>query len=421
MSNQAQVIVRCANNGFVPITFRLLLSGIPDGLEFTGQTVNFTMQPGTQQLLPFLARNKVNARIPADFTVTIQAVDESNNRLAVKIIRIINVTNARRLSMGGEQYSGALANTVALRYASMSSNSSFYQLQANGKVKTGDNGLLEYRLNADQYHQPGANGINIYNTYVDYQGKGWGLKVGNIYENIDFSLGGRGVKASLKLGTNEVVSVYGVQNNFLLYNQMNTTISGAKVLAVDYNLATSGGKGDRRLTYVHSEDSFTGVDADQLSLKAGVKLEKGQILIFEGGYSLEKQTAMPSPTKQGVAAGVNYGLNSNDYQFFGSGYYSSPYFTGLRRGLLLTDLRLTRKFEENKSLDAHISMQVNNPRYQYNINNIFNAGINKNAIYIYELGYNTRAGNFFLGFGPYFMNQQVITSAITDVSGANAD
>jgi hypothetical protein len=421
MSNQAQVVVRCANNGFVPINFRLLLSGIPDGLEFTGQTMNLTLQPGTQQLLPFLARNKVNARIPADFTVTIQAVDGSNNQLAVKIIRIVNVTNARKMSMGGDQYSGALANTVAFRYASMSSNSSFYQLQANGKVKVGDSGLLDYRLNADQYHQPGVNGMNIYNTYVDYQEKGWGLKVGNIYENIDFSLGGRGVKASLKFGANEVISVYGVQNNFLLYDQINTTISGAKILAVDYNLTSSEGKDDRRLTFVHSHDSFTGVDADQLSLKAGVKLEKGQLLNFEGGYSLEKQNAMISPTKQGVSAGVNYGLSTNDYQFFGSGYYSSPYYTGLRRGLLLTDLRLTRKLENNKSLDAHVSMQVNSPRYQYNLNNIFNAGINKNEIYIYELGYNTRAGNFFLGFGPYFMNQRVITSAITDVSGANAD
>lgn len=421
MSNQAQVIVRCANNGFVPITFRLLLSGIPDGLEFTGQTMNLTLQPGTQQLLPFLARNKVNTRIPADFTVTIQAVDGSNNQLAVKIIRIINVTNARKLSMGSDQYSGNLANTVALRYASMSSNSSFYQLQASGRFKAGNSGSVEYRLNADQYDQRGASGMNIYNTYLDYQGKKWGLKVGNIYENIDFSLGGRGIKASLKIGANEVLSVYGIQNNFLLYDQINTTISGAKILAVDYNLTSAGGKEDRRITYVHSHDSFTGLDADQLSVKAGVKLEKGQTLNLEGGYSLEKQNTMLSSSKQGVSAGINYGLNSSDYQFFGSGYYSSPYYTGLRRGLLLTDLRLTRKLENNKSLDAHVSMQINSPGYQYNLNNIFNAGINKNAVYIYELGYNTRAGTFFLGFGPYFMNQRLITSAITDLSGANAD
>ncbi|KIO78643.1 hypothetical protein TH53_02560 [Pedobacter lusitanus] len=421
LTNQAQVVVRCANNGFVPITFRLLLSGIPDGLEFTGQTMNLTLQPGTQQLLPFLARNKINNRIPADFTVTIQAVDASNNQLAVKIIRIVNVTNARRLSMGGDQYSGTLANTIAFRYASMSSNSSFYQLQANGKVKTGDNGSLEYRLNADQYHQPGVDGMNIYNTYLDYQTKDWGLKMGNIYENIDFNLGGRGVKASLKFTPDEVLSVYGVQNNFLLYDQINTTIPGAKILAVDYNLVTREGKGDRRLTYVHSHDSFTGLDADQLSLKAGVKLKKGQSLSFEAGYSLEEQNAMRFSPRQGISAGINYGVDHIDYQFSGSGYYSSPYYTGLRRGLLLGDLRLTRKFEDNKSLTGHVSMQVNNPRYQYNLNQIFNTGINKNAVYIYELGYNTRAGNLFIGFGPYFMNQQVITSAITDISGANAD
>ncbi|WP_183891490.1 collagen binding domain-containing protein [Pedobacter cryoconitis] len=421
LSNQAQVVVRCANNGFVPITFRLLLSGIPDGLEFIGQTMNLTLQPGTQQLLPFLARNKINNRIPADFTVTIQAVDAGNHPLAVKMIRIVNVTNARRMSMGSDQYAGSLSNTIALRYASLSSNSSFYQLQANGKVKTGDNASLEYRLNADQYHQQDVNGINIYNTYVDYQAKSWGVKVGNIYENIDFSLGGRGIKGSLKMKDNGVLSVYGIQNNFLLYDQINTTISGAKILAVDYNLATPDTRGDRRLTYIHSRDSFTGIDANQLSMKAGVNIGKGQLLDFEAGYSLEGQNKMNSSARQGASAGMNYALNTTTYQFAGSGYYSTPYFTGLRRGLLLTDLRLTRKFENDNSFAAHFSMQVNSPKYQYELNNIFNTGINKNAIYIYELGFNTRAGNVFIGFGPYFMDQHLITSAVTDQFGANAD
>lgn len=414
LSNQAQVIVRCANNGFVPITFRLLLSGIPDGLEFTGQTMNLTLQPGTQQLLPFLARNKVNTSIPADFTVTIQAVDAANNRLAVKILRIVNVTNARRMSMGNDQYSGALANTVAFRYANMSSNSSFYQLQANGKVKTGDNSMLEYRLNADQYHQQDVNGINIYNTYVDYQAKDWGLKLGNIYENVDFSLGGRGIKASLKLKDNGTLSVYGIQNNFLLYDQISTTIPGAKILAVDYNLTTPDGKGDKRITYIHSHDSFTGIDANQLSIKTNFKLKQGQLLGLEAGYSLEDQKKSASSPKPAVSAGVNYALNSADYQFSANGYYSSPYYTGLRRGLLLGDLRLVRKFEEAGSLSFHISTQDNNPKYQYNQNNVFNTGINKNAIYLYELGYNTKVGNIFMGFGPYFMNQHLISTVLTD-------
>ncbi|PIH00825.1 hypothetical protein CS542_03400 [Pedobacter sp. IW39] len=74
--------MRCANNGFVPITFRLLLSGIPDGLNLSDKPMNLTLQPGTQQLLPF--GQEQNNRIPADFTVTIQAVDAGNHPLAVK-------------------------------------------------------------------------------------------------------------------------------------------------------------------------------------------------------------------------------------------------------------------------------------------------------------------------------------------------
>ena len=421
LSNQAQVVVRCANNGFVPVTFKLLLTGIPDGLEFTGQTMNLTLQPGSQQLLPFLARNKEGSRNSSDFTVTIQAMDQSNNQLAVKVLRVVRVTSARRLSSGMDQSSiGVLPNSISLRYGSMSSNSSYYQLQANGKVKTGENQQLEYRLNADEYRQFNGNGINIYNTYVDYQAKSWGVKVGNIYDNIDFQMSGRGVKATAKLNKEGNISFYGIQNNYLLYDQLQAMIPGAKTYAVDYSLDDPS-RWSRRLTILRSNDPTTGVTASQASLKTGYRWKDGEILGFEGGVSLENKDYAQSASKKGLAAGINYGMNNEDYQFLGNVYYSDPYYTGLRRGLFLTDARLTRKLGDARSLFANVNIQVNRPKYQDSINSAFNGGINKNAMYIYGVGYNTRAGHFYMGFNPYFMQQHLTAMTYLDFKPVAAD
>lgn len=409
LSNQAQVVVRCANNGFVPLSFRLLLTGIPDGLEFTGQTMNLTLLPGAQQLLPFVARNKEGSRAAADFTVTIQAVDESNHQLAVKILRIVRVTSARRLGAGIDQLGGALPNSVSLRFGSLSNSSYFYQLQANGHIKTGGGQQLEYRLNADQYHQPGNDGVSIYNTYLDYQAKKWGLKVGNIYENIDFPLSGRGIKASAKLSDRKTLSVYGIQNNFQLYDQVNRPSPGAKIAALDY-IAVDPGKQEQRITYLYSHDPYTGINASQLSMKTGYKWADGQLLSLEGGYSLEDIRTDLRSAEQGWSAALNYAMNSSAYQFNGSAYYSSPYFTGLRRGLLHTDVRVLRKLGDFRNISAHISVQVTDPKYQDSISTLYTRGINKNAIYQYEAAYNTRAGNFYLGFSPYFLQQYLRTA-----------
>ena len=420
LSNQAQVMVRVANNGFVPVTFRLLLSGIPDGLEFTGQTMSLTLQPGAQQLLPFLARNKTGARNSSDYTVTIRALDGGNNELALKILRIVSVTSARRMGLNNDQYGSGLPNTLALRYVSNNVNSSFYQLQSTGLVKTGKQSSLEYNLNADQYVQRDVKGTNIYNTYLDYQAKKWGVKVGNLYENLDYSLSGAGVKASLKFKDNEILSFYGVETNYQLLSQFKNVIPGAKIFALDYNLKQPK-EGDRRLTLLHGHDPFRGVDVNQLSMKSDFKFGGGQTLGFEGGYSLEDQYAQQASPKQGYAAGLNYLAEGEHFSFVGTGYYSSPYFTGLRRGLLQADARLTHTLSKTSSLSARVSILSSDPKYQYQASEIFNPAVNKNQQFTYELGYSTKAGNFYFGVNPYYLEQHLVSNTFLTLPPSVAD
>jgi len=412
LSNQAQVMVRVANNGFVPLQFRLALSGVPDGLEFIGQTMNFTLQPGAQQLLPFLARNKTVTRVAPDFTVTIDALDDRNRIIATKMIRILNVTSATRSGQGNDQFLGPLPNSAALRYASLSNDYSFYQLQANGNLNLGETSSLEYRANVDRITQGKTSGLNIYNSYLNLDTKYWGLRAGNIYENLDFQLSGRGVKVKANLPKAGVLSLYGIENQYMLYDQINTSFPSARIYALDYNLQTV--KQAQRITAMHKHDPYTGLDASQASWKSSYKLGKTQTLGFEGGYSTEKLYDLDTEVKQGYSGGFNYLLNAKDFLINANSYYSSPYFTGIRRGQFNSELRLQRKFSQFSSLSVRGSMQMNKPRFQdlinNDLNNTLNLGINKNAVYIYELAYTTALDRFHVGGGPYYMGQQLSSS-----------
>jgi len=411
LSNQVQIMLRCVNNGFVPLTFRLLLTGIPDGLEFTGQITNFTLQPGAQQMLPFLARNKGGVRVLPDFTVTIQALDDANHELAAKMIRIVNVTSAGRIGQDNDQFTGNRPNSVALRYANLNNDYSFLQLLGNGTMNTDEGKTLSYQLNVDRYQQAGANWLNIYNSYLAYNTKKWEMKVGNIYESMDFQLSGRGVKVAGKMSANETISVYGLENNFMLYAQGSKIIPAARLAAIDYKI-TKPGTGDTRFTYMHRRDRYTELDADQWNARTAFRLNDEQLLLLEGGYSMENPYNRSAETKQAVSAGMNYTYSSEAFKVYSSTHYTSPYFTGIRRGQFITDQRLVKPLTEQSTISAHTNIQVNKPRFQ-DTRNLFNYGVNGNSLYNYGLDYSATMGKFYMQVGPYYLGQRLVTQGLS--------
>lgn len=400
VTGQSQIMLLCTNRGIVPISFRLILTEVPEGLEFTGEKMSLVLQPGAQQLLPFNARNKLNNKIAADFNVTIQAVDQGGNQLALKRIRIMSVSSVRRYGAGDNPYGENLNNTAALRYMSMSQNSSFYQMQANGKLNLSSNADLHYRFNLDYYQD--LQGINLYDSYLDYQHKDWGLKIGSIYENLDYALSGRGAKATFNFNENKRLSIYGMQNNYMLVSQVTSSLEGPSIIAANYAFKTIGDQ-QGRLTYLHSENGFFGVNSNQLSGKTAIRLNTTQQFDLEGGYSLEK--ASNRAGKHAVALGINYTLNAGSYQFTSNNYYSTPYYTGLHRGLFQSDNRVVKTMDKS-ALSARISILNNSPKYQ-DVGSRYSFSANKNLINVYEVGYSILMGKINLDLRPYFMDQSL--------------
>lgn len=397
-TNQVQFRILASNAGLVPITFKLLFSGFPPGFELMGEILPITLQPGGQVLLPFTARMQSKSRFD-DVDIAMQGLDEMGQALTSSRIRILQVGSVKRFGAAPNYGNEAYNNAVALRYTSMDKYNSIYQLQGYGDLDITPDKKLNYRLNLDYYQDQKA--FNSYDTYIDYQAKDWAIKVGNIYENLDQTINGRGVKASYKLDKNRSISLYGVENNYMLFTQLSHLIPGAHIIGANYTIRTSQNQ-ESNLTYLHSDHDYRQINSDQINGKTIIPIGSNQQLWVEGGYSTER--ADQGGSKHAVAAGANYQYHTEHVQITSMNYYSSPYYTGLRRGLIQSDTRITKMLQDNSSIAARVSYMDNNPKYQRTDRDYFFG--NPNRIEIYELGYHTAVGKLQLDIRPYIMFQE---------------
>lgn len=403
-TNQVQLLVQASNFGLVPITFKLLFSGYPQGFAVTGEVMQITLQPGGQTLLPLTAAMRSKSSFQ-DFDFVMQGIDESGQTLSTSRVRIMRVGSVKRFGSVNNFENDLNNNTAALQYLSLGQGNSIYQFQGYGDMELEENKNLSYRLNIDYYQEQKA--LNAYDTYIDYQEKDWGIKVGNIYENLDQTISGRGIKATYKFNKNRSISLYGVENNYMLFSQLNNLIPGAKIIGANYAVLSKDNQ-ESYLTYLHSEHSYREIKSDQVSGRTSVRLSAQQQLGFEGGYSMERTDYNGS--KHAFAMGLNYHYSHEQFQITSMNYYSSPYYIGLRRGLIQSDTRVSKMLPNSQSIAVRISYMDNNPKFQERYKDYyFN---NPNRIQIYELGYHTGLGKFQIDFRPYFIFQEVAYQGI---------
>jgi len=404
LTNQARVMIRCFNNGFIPLSFRIELTEIPDGLDFVGETTELHIQPGAQLSLPFIAKNKLNSKFPADFTVTIRAIDLRGQQMAIKRIRIMSLTSDRRLGLNRTPFDQSRPNTIALRYMSVDQSLSAYQFQGNGKY-TLKQGELRYQLNTDYFANPGEKVFNVYDTYVDYTGKKWGLKLGNIYESLDFNVNGRGIKGTAQLTEKRSVDVYALDNNYLLYSDFNRLKAGS-TFAVVYNEGKEA-TNHKRLILLRNNNLWTRINSTLLSTAINVPINARHQLGFEGGYSDISSGLGLNERRDGAAVGFNYSLNTDKLNFVSNNYYSSGYYAGLRRGLLQLDNKVLLRLGVAKSVSARVTLVNNKPKSLWYTNGSYLPITNNYGQNVYELGFNQRTGRWGISVAPYYFSQHM--------------
>lgn len=396
-TGQTQFLVRAVNRGLVPLTVQLRFPNLSPDLEIIGETQPFTLIAGGQSLLTFTARLR-KKNINMDFDVDIQAVEGGGSVLASNRIRMMTVGSVKRFFSNMNLQNQPFDNRAALRYINMGKDISVYQLQGDGKIDLNNKDKLSYRMNFDYYQDQRT--FNLYDTYLDYDTEKWGVKLGNIYENLDQFINGRGIKGTYKFDKRRSLSLYAIQNNYMLFTEIDNPIPGGEIFGVKYAIQTEKNQ-ENSITYLHSNNDYRGVRSGLFSGKRFIDLGNNNSLFLEGGTSIEQVES--GNNRLAVAGGINYNNSFGNYQITSVNYYSSPYYVGLRRGLTQTDSRITMSMANDRNLSARISYMDNNPKYLAGDRNYFFN--NASRIQIYELGYHTGLGKLQLELRPYFMAQ----------------
>ncbi|MDF2516809.1 MAG: hypothetical protein K0R59_2105 [Sphingobacterium sp.] len=396
-TGKTQFLVRAINRGLVPLTVQLRFPNLSPDLEIMGETMPFTIAAGGQSLLTFTARlRKKNTNV--DFDVDIQAIEGGGSVLAADRIRVMTVGSVKRFFSNMNLQNQPFDNRAALRYINLGKDISVYQLQGDGKIELNNKDKLSYRMNFDYYQDQRT--FNLYDTYLDYDTEKWGVKLGNIYENLDQFINGRGIKGTYKFDNRRSLSLYAVQNNYMLFTEMDNPIPGGEIVGVKYAMQSEKNQ-ENSIAYLHSNNDYRGVRSGLFSGKGAIDLGNNNNLLLEGGTSIEQVES--GNNRLAVAGGINYNNAFRNYQITSVNYYSSPYYVGLRRGLTQTDSRITILLDNDRNLSARISYMDNKPKYLTGDRNYFFN--NASRILIYELGYHTGLGKLQLDLRPYFMAQ----------------
>src|SRR5690606_37305651 len=139
------------------------------------------------------------------------------------------------------------------------------------------------------------------------------------YENLDQSVNGRGMKASYKFDSEKTLSIYAIDNKYMLYSEMFDYMDAGETFGARY---TVGRPENERasITYLHRNDNFRGVKSELFNTAKKIRLGALQDLALEGGYSHERTSYNDS--KHAFALGASYNYTKGNYQLSSINYYS---------------------------------------------------------------------------------------------------
>ncbi|SDD32826.1 hypothetical protein [Niabella drilacis] len=398
-TNEGNVQVKCINNGYADQTIRLRLKPYPEGLEITDNDRMITLPPGGQQILRFHFRNRLLQNLTSDFNLSVQAIEPSSGReLVTAYTKVLILSNEKRLAIANTTNASLINNSVQLGYWNADNGLGYYQLTSRGAIQPSAGDALRYNLNLNYYTKP-FSGAEMYDSWISYRNRHFGIQAGNIAEDLDYSLFGKGVKLSFFPDSANEVSGYYLKNNYLLFSDVNRQKEEATIWAANYTHTTQKNTGGLR--YLHSRDPFTGIQTNLVNGRLGWQLKGDQFAELEAGYSHEQPLSNDGAAHNGYAGGIRYRYHSGRWGILSDNYYSTPYYSGLRRGALLLQEHIDYHLTPQRHLFVHYEVVNNLPRYE----SLYYPALFNTRTAQYQAGFTTAMDRWLVTLRSYFYTQ----------------
>ena len=396
-NNRLQIRLRLRNTGYSSVKISLALSSYPAGLQFSGQRSSINLSPGAEQLLDIEAIDLNAGKLASDYQITIEAKDASGDNLATNMLKVVRLDSRKVQRLGNGINNNFQSHTAAMDYTSLGNGFDFYSIRAAGNLAGADSVGLRYHLNLNYYQNQGA--LDIYETSLHYRSRHFAVQAGNINDNLDFPVYGRGLKGSFFLNKESSIDVYGLQNSYLLL-PAGAQHPAAHVYAGSYNY-NPGLDRTAKANFLYSSNPETGISTYLTNGTMQLKLSDAQRLELRGGLSVEADLQERSP---GYASGVNYYHQAGNWDMVLHNYYSSSRYSGMQRGTLMLDERISYRIKPRTTVFVRYHRLDNTPDYANKSVALFNYS---SRTVSYEAGAFISLGRFNVGLRPYVLEQSL--------------
>lgn len=337
------VNIRCSNAGNVSSNITISIDN--NVQQRSSVRLSFLMPSYTDTLLVIRYRLPLAVRQFSNAQLKISGLYPDGTTFATVLANIYNISSQQTYLVNNPVATPYNTNMVGLYARYIGSRYQYDELAADGDV-TAPNSDLRYHINALYY--PGMTGSDnrfmLINTYADYKNAdGWGLKLGDIYDNLEVPISGRGLVASVKPGKHDELAVGYVNGNY------NITGGGEQV---DYKFSNT--------VYAVYKDTMTA----QSSLKAQLikawdpqnqvsyNIGGGIVSMHDaanrqqfafGGFASTNSTQHYVAGGQEQYGGAGYAQYSGlfqKWQLFSGNYLTSSKYAGLQKGAVNLEERL---------------------------------------------------------------------------------
>ncbi len=334
--------------------------------------VTASLLPGEQKEFNhgFIASNNLHAA--GQFQVRVTVMKGSEKRIVDTRTMVIHSISTRRSynaflrdQMTGQD-DGSFDNAIQLSYRTYNNTSSTIQLQGGGYVDM-PAGYLHLKGNIYKYNSQSMPYVT--NTSFTYRLHENEFTLGNISEQAELSMYGRGTKILFSdSARHKQLTIGAIDQN---YNLLSTDdwFHNYYSLFIKGELGANSEKTATSAAYIFQQNPYELAQIHMASIAWRYRFKNRWEIEIKGHGSVG-QYQNRKENKFTGATELRYSGNLfSDLTLYGSTYYSDPYFSGNRKGVLSVTQGVSKRLSDDMYLSGSFSYNKSEPKsYAYDYN-----------------------------------------------------
>lgn len=331
-----------------------------------------------------------------DFSVHITGLYKKGEVFGRETVQVTAIKTSRKYRPPGTGLFPIQENQFFFRAQNPGETNSVYEVMLNTKMELPDSSTV--RLNLNGAYRKNIDELYFRNTWVGYESERFGGKIGNLYQNYDITLYGRG--AEFYWNSKDQRSRFEIgalENSYRLFDS--SPYSQGKSVWGGYRFEVK----DRFFysTFIYDQDPLQNYRNMLLSTKSSLVTKTN--LKISGGI-LGGRTSTYDETedeKYGVAGEFRLIAQVGNFSFMSDNYISTGYYPGRKRGAL--------NFNESVNLNLKkytFWTNFNHYGYRPKYVSILQGSENNFSLTRAEVGVSRKLGTFFISFAPQYIVEQ---------------